>query len=462
MFESEKFAVSGLQSGRCFSAIMPRKFCLSVGLMCTNVGFGFLILSINLFALLGSFVTWRTSRRRVPGTSEWFAGFAFYFLSVFVLTALWKTPFASLRIIANVLETSGTIFMYLGYMRYFGQLNRIREGVTVAVMFLTVLVSSVLLLEGKRELYLIVRYSNNMIPILGLMAICLKRFRPKASFDYYLFFVTIFLSCLMIVNIVDNVNVLISGEESFILKKFGSVTFFLGIIIVALLVFSQNQLANARLLGRLEHNLIDLKRTNGDIIGIVSESLELRLSETSNHLKRVSSFTRIILEKIGVPEDEADSISAAAALHDIGKIGIPDSILTSTQRYGEREMEIMQAHTTLGFDILSASKTPLLQLSARIAFEHHENWDGSGYPCGKKGREISLASRVVSVADTFDALVNSRAYKRAWSLDESISYLLTNSGRRFDPEIVAVVSDCRDEFAAILEKSIVLERKNSA
>jgi HD-GYP domain-containing protein (c-di-GMP phosphodiesterase class II) len=421
--------------------------------MYTNAGFGFLVLSLNIFAFLGSFITWKNSRRRVPGTAEWCAGFLLYFSAVLVLTVFCQIPFTNVRILSNVLETMGTVLMYLGYMRFFGRLRMIRDGLISAFILSLLLLSSSLLVSGKREWYLIVRYSSNLIPILGVMAVSLRSWVWRSSIRCYLLFVIIFLSFLMVMNISDNAYVLYTGSESVILSRFGSIGFFLGIIIVALLAFSQNQLANACLLSGLEQNLAELKRTNRDIIEIVSESLELRLSETSNHVKRVSSISRVILKKLGIPEDEAESISAAATLHDIGKIGIPDDILKSTERYGEREKAVMMTHTTMGYDILSASKTPLLQLAALISYEHHEHWDGTGYPCGKKGAEISLASRVVSVADTFDALVNRRAYKNAWSIDESIDYIVSHGGTLFDPEITAIISGCRDEFRDILKRS---------
>ncbi|WP_230973818.1 HD-GYP domain-containing protein, partial [Thermithiobacillus tepidarius] len=163
---------------------------------------------------------------------------------------------------------------------------------------------------------------------------------------------------------------------------------------------------------------------------------EYRDEETGNHVLRMAKYSRLLAEAVGLSEAECDEIELAAPMHDIGKIGVPDSILLKAGRLTAEEFRIMQAHTTIGHAILSGSPSRYLQLGAVIALGHHEQYDGSGYPQGLRGQAIPLAARIVAVADVYDALTSTRPYKPAWSVADARRYLQQQAGRHFDPDCV--------------------------
>ncbi|MDC7125943.1 MAG: HD domain-containing protein, partial [Spirochaetales bacterium] len=282
-----------------------------------------------------------------------------------------------------------------------------------------------------------------------------------------IFIVIMFFS---ILSIVYKLKIIENGLGDFLLSK--ESRYGLGVIFLSLLVFTQNQLANGFLItknnetyyelldyqDKIELKNLELKETKDNLVDIIAESLEYRLSETSNHVKRVSLFTQIILDKLEYDCDDREEIISSATLHDIGKIGIPDHILRSKEKFTDAERKIMERHTIIGYDILRQSTTAYLQLAATIAYEHHENWDGSGYPLGKSGLDINFASRVVSIADTFDALVNQRSYKKAWTVEQAYDYLISNSGIKYDPYIISAMQDAVKDFKRILEEYKPIER----
>ncbi len=161
---------------------------------------------------------------------------------------------------------------------------------------------------------------------------------------------------------------------------------------------------------------------------------EFRDQETGNHVLRMSQYSEIIAEEIGMSKDECHLIRHAAPMHDIGKIAIPDAILRKTGTLATDEWQIMQSHSQAGHDILCESPSKYLQMGAIIALHHHEHFDGSGYPHGKKGDRIPIEARIVAVADVFDALISERPYKQAWSINEALAYLKQEKGRHFDPD----------------------------
>ncbi len=144
----------------------------------------------------------------------------------------------------------------------------------------------------------------------------------------------------------------------------------------------------------------------------------------------------VIARELGWEEPRVETIRLAAPLHDIGKIGIPDSILLCSERLSREQFEVMKTHCTIGADLLAGTGVPLLDLAAEIALCHHERWDGLGYPRGLSGEAIPLSGRIVSVADTWDALTTERPYKSAWSEAEALVEVERNAGLQFDPEVV--------------------------
>jgi len=163
---------------------------------------------------------------------------------------------------------------------------------------------------------------------------------------------------------------------------------------------------------------------------------EYRDEETGNHIIRMAKYSRLIAEKMGLDAEHCDLIELAAPMHDIGKIGIPDQILQKPGKLSTEEFTIMKTHPLIGFRILQDSPSKYLMLGATIALSHHEKYDGSGYPYGAKGDKIPLEARIVAVADVYDALTSNRPYKAAWSKEDSMAYLTSNSGMHFDPACI--------------------------
>jgi len=163
---------------------------------------------------------------------------------------------------------------------------------------------------------------------------------------------------------------------------------------------------------------------------------EHRDNETGAHVRRIGLFAAEMARVLGWDEDRVESIRAAAPMHDIGKIGVPDRILQKDGALNEEEWIIMKTHTTMGAAILKDSTVPFIQMGARIADCHHEKWDGSGYPRGLKGEAIPLEARITCLLDVYDALSNRRVYKRPWEEAEVLGYLHTMSGRLFEPRLV--------------------------
>jgi putative nucleotidyltransferase with HDIG domain len=195
----------------------------------------------------------------------------------------------------------------------------------------------------------------------------------------------------------------------------------------------------------------EIEATQREIIFTLAETGELRSKETGQHVKRVAEFSQLLARSCGMSADDVVLIKLAAPMHDIGKIAIPDSILLKPAKLTPEEWTIMQSHTTLGYDMLKHSERRLLKAAAIIANEHHERWDGSGYPAGKKGEEIHVFGRITAMSDVFDALGNARVYKPAWELERIVELFKEEKGHHFDPELVGVFLDNIDGFVRIKE-----------
>ncbi|WP_144393835.1 HD domain-containing phosphohydrolase [Pleionea sediminis] len=180
----------------------------------------------------------------------------------------------------------------------------------------------------------------------------------------------------------------------------------------------------------------EVEITQRELVYRMSEAVESRSKETSNHVKRVAHISRLLGECIKLDEHECDVLFMAAPLHDIGKIATPDHILNKPGKLTDEEWVIMRQHAQTGRDILADSKLEVLSAGSAIAGDHHEKWDGTGYPKGKKGEDIHIYGRIVAIADVFDALYNKRCYKEAWSIGEIIQLFNDQKGKQFDPELV--------------------------
>ena len=169
----------------------------------------------------------------------------------------------------------------------------------------------------------------------------------------------------------------------------------------------------------------------------LSKAAEYRDPETGDHIIRMAQVAKLMGAQMGLSAADQQLLLEAAPMHDIGKVGIPDHILLKPGRLTPDEFELMKQHAAIGHAILAGSASPVLEAAADIAQSHHEKFDGSGYPRGLRGGEISLFSRIVPVSDVYDALTSDRPYKRAWSAVAAREYIVANSGRHFDPQCVA-------------------------
>lgn len=190
--------------------------------------------------------------------------------------------------------------------------------------------------------------------------------------------------------------------------------------------------------------------TQKDVISFLGNLLESRAEGLDDHVKKVSSIARNLALKLGLSENDADLLESIAPLHDVGKIGILDSILLKPARLTPEEFEIMKTHTTLGYNVLKNNKRPLLASGAIIAHQHHERWDGRGYPQGLSGEEIHIFARILTASDIFDALLSKRPYKDPWEPAKVKSYFIENRGLIFDPQIADLVISNFDELLSLI------------
>jgi putative two-component system response regulator len=192
----------------------------------------------------------------------------------------------------------------------------------------------------------------------------------------------------------------------------------------------------------------DVQSARLELLEKLATVVEYRDHDTREHALRIGRTAAVLAQGLGLSSDEIEAMRWAAALHDIGKVGIPDAILLKPGRLSTAEFEEVKRHTTIGADILSGSKSPILRLGETIALNHHERWDGRGYPAGGTGEDIPLPGRIVAVGDVFDALTHSRPYKPAWPVPDAVREILDQRERQFDPKVV-------DAFVALDHDSLL-------
>lgn len=199
----------------------------------------------------------------------------------------------------------------------------------------------------------------------------------------------------------------------------------------------------------LYHLYRDIEETQKEIIATMGEAGEFRSKETGNHVKRVAKYSSILARLAGLGEDEAQLIEIASPMHDIGKVAIPDAILNKPGKLTVEEFEIMKTHAEIGREILAHSKRKIIQAAAIVAGEHHEKYNGKGYPHGKSGEEIHIYGRITAIADVFDALGSDRCYKEAWELDRILELFRAERGEHFDPRLVDLFFENLDMFLEV-------------
>jgi len=190
----------------------------------------------------------------------------------------------------------------------------------------------------------------------------------------------------------------------------------------------------------------ELEDSQKEIIFTLGELVDMRSTETGGHVRRVGEYSRLLALKIGLSEDEAQIIGVASAMHDVGKLSIPDAILRKTGRLSRSEFEAMKAHAAIGASLLRHSERAILRMAAVIAAQHHERFDGSGYPLGLAGERIELPERITAIADVFDAISHDRVYRHALSQSEVVEYFRGEVEKQYDPALLGVFLDNLDEF----------------
>lgn len=202
---------------------------------------------------------------------------------------------------------------------------------------------------------------------------------------------------------------------------------------------------NEQLEQRVRERTSELEEIRLEILERLSLAADYRDDATGRHTKRVSEMVAFIAQELELPADEIEHLRHAAALHDIGKIGIPDLVLLKPGELTPEEVALMKTHTTIGARVLSGSRSRLMQMAEIIALNHHERWDGAGYPRMLRGEEIPLSARIVSLADVVDALGSDRPYRAAWPPERIAAEVRRQSGRQFDPQVV-------DAYLRVVEK----------
>lgn len=192
------------------------------------------------------------------------------------------------------------------------------------------------------------------------------------------------------------------------------------------------------------HN--EVIKTQKEVMYIIGEAVEERSKETGNHVKRVALACELMAEKLRLPDNFVRTIKLAAPLHDIGKVAIPDAILHKPGKLTPEEWEIMKSHAEIGGSMLKKSDVGVAVMGSTLAYYHHENWDGSGYPTGLAGTKIPLEARIMAIVDVFDALGGKRSYKDPWPDDKIKQVIIEENGKKFDPQLVDIMVENFDDF----------------
>ena len=236
------------------------------------------------------------------------------------------------------------------------------------------------------------------------------------------------------------------GAKDFLNKPFHSdeVLLRIGTLLETRFLYLQIQSQNQILEAKVRDRTRELEAAQIEIIERLARAAEFRDDNTGQHTERVGQMAALLARQIGLSDTQVSLIRRAAPLHDVGKIGIPDSVLLKLGKLTAAEFELVKTHTTIGARILSGSRFTILRLAEEIAFNHHERWDGKGYN-GISGSEIPLGGRIVAIADVFDALTQQRPYKPAWPVSDAIAEIDRQRGRQFDPALV-------DAFLRVIEQ----------
>lgn len=253
-------------------------------------------------------------------------------------------------------------------------------------------------------------------------------------------------------------NYIVTSAGRFI-DRMRILQFFIGLLTVLFIIFlgfkvSRNvSLTMDEVEAKIEEGLtevnalnIEIEETQKEIIFTMGSIGESRSKETGNHVKRVAEYCKILALHYGLDEKEAEMLKLSSPMHDIGKVAIPDAVLNKPGRFDEEERRIMDTHAMMGYEMLKHSNRPLLKMAAIVAKEHHEKWNGTGYPDRKSGEEIHIYGRITALADVFDALGSARVYKPAWDDEKIFALFKEESGKHFEPRLVDIFFEHLPEF----------------
>ncbi len=242
-----------------------------------------------------------------------------------------------------------------------------------------------------------------------------------------------------------------AGATDFLTKPIETVEFLSRVKNLLRLREAQNRLRDQarELAAKVKTATRALAAREEEIILRLSRAAERRDDGTGTHIVRMAALCRLIAEGLGLDEETVHTISLAAPMHDVGKIGVPDAILLKPGGLDSEERQAMEKHTEYGFEILDGSNSELIRLAAEMALSHHERWDGTGYPRGLAGEDIPLSGRIAAVADVCDALASERPYKPAWPLEAIKAYLIESCGSQFDPRCVQALLKRWDEVQSL-------------
>jgi putative two-component system response regulator len=231
---------------------------------------------------------------------------------------------------------------------------------------------------------------------------------------------------------------LAGGVKDFLTKPFDSTECVLRIdnLLETRSLYTTIRKQNEQLEHRVAERTRELEEAQVEILQRLAAAAEFRDDETGEHTQRVGQLAALLATEVGLSADRVDLIRRAAPLHDVGKIGIPDSVLLKAGRLTQEERRIMRTHVTIGAAMLAGGRSALVQMAERIANRHHERWDGKGYPDACAGEAIPIEARVVAVADFLDALTHRRPYRPAWSVEKTMAAIVAERGGHFDPAVV--------------------------
>ena len=251
--------------------------------------------------------------------------------------------------------------------------------------------------------------------------------------------------------LIDNAKLAFINQQPVSPDQFNSLEF--AYVANEINLFNSEIIANQEMLKKKNEELTAL---NEEIESTLRETVftmgvieEKRSAETANHTRRVSLYSQLLAQKLGLAADQVDLITAASPLHDIGKLGIPDEVLLKPGRFNDEERRIMMNHPAIGYAMLRHSKRDILVAAGIIAYQHQEKWDGSGYPQRLMGENIHIFARIIALADVFDALYSPRIYKEAWPIARVVEWISEQRGKHFDPQLVDIFLEHTDEFVAI-------------